>query len=357
MRTAVVILNWNTRDLLAQFIPAIERSLDGMDAELIVADNASTDGSVEMLSEHFPQLKTIRLERNYGFTGGYNRAFARILEGGCGGEIPEYLLLINSDVLVNPGWLDDLVRHMDAHPDCGVCGPKMLALRHEDGGYVTGDTLEYAGAAGGYLDRYGYPFCRGRVLNRTDKDGPRYCGEKDVLWVSGACMMTRSSLWKDIGGFDGRFFAHMEEIDYCWKAQLCGYRVSVIPSSKVYHLGGGTLPRTSPAKLKLNYRNGLLMLENNLAATIGAGRARRRIRMRRLLDNCSAAVYLLGGRRDLFRAVREAHREYEVLRTEPVRVKNPKGSPVGLVDIDIILQAFLRGKGIFDYLLRYEDSH
>ncbi len=356
MKTAIVILNWNTRDFLAQFIPSIERSLDGQDAGLIVADNASTDGSVEMLSEHFPQLRTIRLESNYGFTGGYNRAFARILED-CGEELPEYLLLINSDVLVSPGWLEALVRHMDAHPDCGVCGPKMLALHHDKGEYVMGDTLEYAGAAGGYLDRYGFPFCRGRVLDRTDKDGPRYDAGKDVLWVSGACMMTRTSLWTGIGGFDERFFAHMEEIDYCWKAQLCGYRVSVVPSAKVYHLGGGTLPRTSPTKLKLNYRNGLLMLENNLADTIGPKRARRRIRARILIDNCCAAVYLLSGRMELFRAVREAHREYGVLRAEPRRVKNPKGRPKGLVDIDIIPQALLRREGIFDYLLRYEDSH
>ncbi len=355
MKTAVVILNWNTRDYLAQFIPALEESLQGLDAGLIVADNASSDGSPEMLAEHFPGVKTIRFEENYGFTGGYNRAIRHLLDGGA--DEPEYIVLINSDVLVSQDWLGTLVAYMDTHPDCGVCGPKLLALLHDGGGYRCGDTLEYAGAAGGYLDRFGFPFCRGRVLSRTDTDSPRYSAEKDVLWVSGACLVTRASLWKAIGGLDGRFFAHMEEIDFCWKAQLLGYRVSVVPSAKVYHLGGGTLPRTSPAKLKLNYRNGLLMLDNNLAATIGPARARRRIRTRILIDDCSALVYLLRGQRDNFRAVREAHREYRHLKAAPSRVAEPKGRPKGLLDVCIILQAMLRGKGIFDYTQRYEDSH
>ena len=355
MRTAVVILNWNTRDYLAQFIPAILESLQGLDAGLVVADNASTDGSLEMLAEHFPAVRTIRLTENYGFTGGYDRAFAQLL---CGGEDePEYIVLINSDVLVDSGWLGKLIDYMDSHPDCGACGPKLLALLHEDGEYRRSDRLEYAGAAGGCLDRYGYPFCRGRVLSRTDMDSPRYGAVRDVLWVTGACLMTRSSLWKRIGGLDDRFFAHMEEIDYCWKAQLLGYRVTVVPDSRVYHLGGGTLPRTSPAKLRLNYRNGLLLLDNNLASSIGPARARRRIRARILIDNCSALVYLIKGERDNFRAVRQAHREYRTLKAGARRIAEPKGTPAGLTDICIILQAMLRGKGIFDYLQRYEDSH
>ncbi len=355
MRTAVVILNWNTRDYLAQFIPVVEESLRGLDAGLVVADNASSDGSAEMLAEHFPRVRTIRLGENFGFTGGYNRAFAQLLDGGE--DEPEYLVLLNSDVLASPDWLAALIAYMDAHPDCGVCGPKLLALLHEGGEYRRGDRLEYAGAAGGCLDRYGYPFCRGRVLARTDMDSPRYGSVKDVLWVSGACLMTRSALWKSVGGLDDRFFAHMEEIDYCWKVQLLGYRVSVVPSSVVYHLGGGTLPRTSPAKLKLNYRNGLLLLDNNLASTIGPRKARRRIRTRKLLDLCSALAYLLSGRRDDFRAVLEAHREYRTLRASPRRIAEPKGRPAGLTDICIILQSMLRGKRIFDYLQRYEDSH
>ena len=355
MKAAVVILNWNTRDYLAQFIPALEESLQGLDAGLVVADNASSDGSLEMLSEHFPGVKTIRLAENYGFTGGYNRAIAQLLDGGA--DEPEYIVLINSDVLASSGWLGTLVNYMDTHPDCGVCGPKLLALLHEDGEYRRSGRLEYAGAAGGYLDRYGYPFCRGRVLSRTDEDSPRYGAIRDVLWVSGACLMTRAALWKEIGGLDGRFFAHMEEIDYCWKTQLLGYRVTVVPDSKVYHLGGGTLPRTSPAKLKFNYRNGLLLLDNNLAATIGPARARRRIRARILIDDCSALVYLLRGEMDNFRAVREAHREYRRLKATPRRIAEPKGRPEGLPDVCIILQAMLRGKGIFDYMQRYEDSH
>ena len=308
-----------------------------------------------MLSTHFPGIRTILLDRNYGFTGGYNRALSRLLSETE--SRPEYLILLNSDVLVGPGWIDELVTYMDSHPECGVCGPKLLSLIHEDGSYIQTDRLEYAGAAGGYIDRYGFPFCRGRVLSRTDLDGRQYDSVKDVLWVSGACLMTRTALWEEAGGLDSRFFAHMEEIDYCWRIQLSGHRVRVVPSSRVWHLGGGTLPQTSAFKLKLNYRNGLLLLDNNLAATIGRSKARRRILARMLLDDCSALVYLLRGRVDFFRSVAQAHREYRRLRKSPHREAPVTGKVCGVMDICIVLQSLLRGDRIFDYLRRYEDSH
>ena len=299
MKTAVVILNWNTKDFLEKFLPPLIESTEGLDAEVIVADSASTDASMDMMSEKFPKIRQIRLKKNYGFTGGYNRSLA-LVEA-------EYYVLINSDIEVPKNWLSPLVEWMDTHPECGACGPKLHS-------WYDRDMFEYAGAAGGYLDRYGYPFCRGRVMSKIEKDTGQYDTPANVLWVSGACLMVRSSLWNSLGGLDDRFFAHMEEIDLCWRIQLSGFKVTVVPSSVVYHIGGGTLPKKSPYKLFLNYRNNLLMLENNLPKTIGRKRARRRILTRMILDGMSGIVYLITGKWESFKAVVKAHREYRKLR-------------------------------------------
>ena len=356
MRTAVVILNWNTRDYLDRFLPPLLDSLRGLDAGVVVADNASGDGSRELLAERFPLVRTILLEQNYGFTGGYNRAFAQLLDGP---DAPEYLVLLNSDIEVQPGWLEPLVGWMDAHPDYAACGPKLHALERDGAAFRRTDRFEYAGAAGGLLDRYGFPFCRGRVLSRTEPDTGQYDRPADVLWASGACLLVRAACWRSVGGLDERFFAHMEEIDWCWRAQLAGWRVGVVPASCVWHLGGGTLAPSSPFKLKLNFRNGLLLLENNLPATVGPRRARRRIRLRRILDSCAAIVYLLSGKPTCAQAVRDAHREYRTLRRQaPVRTDTaPGAAPKGVTGIRILLQAILRGDGIFKYLRRYEDRY
>ena len=311
MKTAVVILNWNTKDYLREYLPALIASTEGLDAEVIVADNASADGSPEMLAAEFPQIRRILLDDNYGFTGGYNRALAQVEA--------EYYVLINSDIEVPKNWLRPLMDWMDNHPECGACGPKLRSLYDRN-------AFEYAGAAGGFIDRYGYPFCRGRIMSMVEKDEGQYDTPTDVFWVSGACLMVRSRLWKELGGLDDRFFAHMEEIDLCWRIQLAGYRVSVVPESYVYHLGGGTLPNDSPFKLRLNYRNNLLMLENNLAKTFRAqgasvkgalGKARRRIFVRMLLDGASAASYLATKKWASYKAVVKAHAEYRKLRREP----------------------------------------
>ena len=339
----MVILNWNTREYLRRFLPGLLRSCDGLDAEVIVADSASTDGSMEMMSSEFPSVRTVRLDSNYGFTGGYNRALA--------GLDAEYFVLINSDIEVSGNWLGPLVGWMDSHPRCGVCGPKLHKLLPEG----PCEEFEYAGAAGGLIDRFGYPFCRGRVLQRTETDCGQYDKPCDVLWVSGACLMTRASLWKSLGGLDDRFFAHMEEIDYCWRAQLEGWKVTVVPDSVVCHIGGGTLPQSSPFKLKLNYRNNLLLLDNNLARTIGEAAAARRIAFRRFLDSGSAFVYLLTGRYACFKAVVDAGREYRALKRRPG--KGGKKDVDGLEPVSILFQSAIRGKRIFNYLRRYEDSH
>ena len=314
MKTAVVILNYNTRDYLKQFLPGLIASCEGLDAEVVVADNASADGSVELMQETFPQVPLIRLEENFGFTGGYNRALAQV-DADC-------FVLINSDIEVPRGWLKPLMDWMESHPECGACGPKLLSYRERD-------TFEYAGAAGGLLDRYGYPFCRGRIMQKVEKDHGQYDTPANVLWCSGACLMVRASVWRNLGGLDDRFFAHMEEIDLCWRMQLAGWKVTLVPESYVYHIGGGTLPNESPFKLRLNFRNNLLLLENNLPATLGSHRkARWRIFVRKCLDGCSALMFLLQGKRGFFKAVLEGHREYRKLRkpgTIPPHPAKPEG--------------------------------
>ena len=337
MKTAVVILNFNTRDYLRKFLPGLLASCEGKDAQVIVADNASYDGSVLMMETEFPEVPLIVLEKNFGFTGGYNRALKALQA--------EYFVLINSDIEVPEGWLPPLVEWMDAHPECGACGPKLLSYSHRD-------LFEYAGAAGGLLDKYGYPFCRGRILQNIQKDEGQYDVPANVLWVSGACLMVRASVWKKLGGLDERFFAHMEEIDLCWRMQLQGLKVSVVPSSHVYHIGGGTLPNESPFKLRLNFRNNLLLLENNLPATFVARglapekarkKARRRILTRMCLDGGSALIYLVTGRWSFYRSVIHAHREYRKLRREG-EIPSAPAVPEGLVNEAVVLKALFGKK-------------
>ena len=324
MKTAIVILNWNTADYLRKFLPGVIASCQGRDAEVVVADSASTDDSLKVLREEFPAVRVIALEANYGFTGGYNRALEQVEA--------EYFVLMNSDIEVPEDWLDPLVAWMDTHPRCGACGPKLLS-------WYERDTFEYAGAAGGLLDPMGYPLCRGRILNRLEKDRGQYDTPERVGWITGACLLVRSSLWKALGGLDARFFAHMEEIDLCWRAQLSGWEIQVVPSSKVYHIGGGTLPKSSPWKLELNYRNNLLLLDNNLALTRKAQhphwrakkclrRARMRIFGRKLLDGAAALVYLLTFHPDRFQAVLKAHKAYDKMKTTPSEEEVARQEPV-----------------------------
>jgi hypothetical protein len=299
MQTAIVILNWNTKDLLSKFLPPLLSSTAGRDATVIVADSASKDGSMEMMAEAFPGVRRIVLDRNYGFAEGYDKA----LEG----LDAEYYVLINSDVEVTEGWLDPLVDWMESHPDCGACGPKLKS-------WYDRDSFEYAGAAGGFIDKYGFPFCRGRVMNLIEKDEGQYDTPMEVMWVSGACMMVRRSAWEELGGLDRRFFAHMEEIDLCWRMQLAGYSIASVPQSVVYHMGGGTLPTSSPWKLELNYRNNLLMLENCLPGTVGICKARILLALRMVLDGISAVIYLFQRKPEYFSAVWNAHQGFRKLR-------------------------------------------
>ena len=364
MKTAVVILNWNTEGFLKEFLPGLLRSCDKVEgAEVIVADNASTDGSMEVMKKQFPQVRTLQFERNLGFTGGYNRAFKEL---DSSDDAPEYFLLINSDIEVPEDWLEPLVEWMDRHPDCGACAPKLHSWQERD-------KFEYAGAAGGYLDRFGYPFCRGRILKRIETDRGQYDWPADVFWATGACLMVRSSVYRKLGGLDDRFFAHMEEIDLCWRMQLEGWRISVVPESTVYHVGGGTLPATSPFKLFLNYRNNLLMLSNNMAKTLALGlvhggfdietaaaeglrNAGRLIRRRMILDGMAAATYILTFKPECFKAVLKAHKEFRKLRRSETEADILKyleayarsAKVTGIYTKWIIASSLLKGDKVFD---------
>lgn len=361
MTTAVVILNWNTRDFLERFLPPLQESIRNAEGvEIIVADNASDDGSAEMMSEKFPDIRTMVFDRNLGFTGGYNKALGQI--------DADLFVLLNSDIEVTPGWIGPLVKWMQDHPDCGACAPKLHSLLERD-------RFEYAGAAGGYIDIFGYPLCRGRVMKMVQTDNGQYDTPREVFWATGACLMVRSSVFRQSGGLDGRFFAHQEEIDLCWRMQLKGWKVNIVPESMVYHLGGGTLSESSPFKLKLNFRNNLLMLANNLARTYaldlfrkgletekaarkGIRRSRMMIGLRQILDLISAAAYILTLKPGYSKAVSDAHREYRAMKTDIsvdevcayLSEYGHKAKVTGRYRKWIVLQAFMKGRKVFENL-------
>ena len=301
MKVAIVILNWNGEQMLRQFLPSVvEHSVlpDTLgEAVVYVADNGSTDASLALLEAEFPMVRTIVFEENYGFADGYNKAFEQV--------DAEYAVLLNSDVEVTAGWLTPLVEYMDAHPQVGVCQPKLMAYHQKD-------EFEYAGAMGGYLDRYGYPYCRGRIFDTIEKDHGQYDGDVPLLWATGACLMTRLATYKEVGGLDGRFFAHMEEIDLCWRLRLRGHEVRSVASSVVYHVGGATLNAGHPHKTFLNFRNNLLMLYKNLPESDLHGV----LLVRALLDYVAAAMFLVKGEWGSMKAVFRARREYHKLKTE-----------------------------------------
>ena len=247
MRVAVVILNWNGREMLERYLSSVEFSRD--DADVIVADNASTDDSLAYVESNFPNVRIIRLDDNYGFADGYNRAIKQV--------DAEYYVLLNSDVEVTSGWLSSIIDYMDAHPDVAACQPKLLSVADRS-------SFEYAGASGGFIDKYGYPFCRGRVFETVEHDNGQYDDVTDIFWATGACMIVRSADYWAAGGLDARFFAHSEEIDLCWRLRRMGRRICCFPQSIVYHVGGGTLPKNSAMKTYLNFRNNLTMLYKNL---------------------------------------------------------------------------------------------
>jgi len=329
MKVAVVILNWNGKGFLEKFLPSLFNSLPSY-AELIVADNASTDGSRQAV--HNEKIQWIQLDKNYGFTGGYNRAFEK-LDG------YKYYVLINSDIEITEGWLETLTDFMEKHPEASACQPKILS-------YANKDHFEYAGAGGGFIDRWGFPLCRGRILSCIEEDKGQYDSPIQCFWASGACMVVRSDVWRRLGGLDEEFFAHMEEIDFCWRASLAGGQIWCVPQSKVYHVGGGTLPNNSPRKLYLNYRNNLLMLWKNLPAKHKNGK----IFLRKCIDGLSAVCYVFQGKFSYFKSVVEAHRDYRKLKAKVTVTPDEKGAlPYGMLPYSII-RKFFTGKKRFSQL-------
>lgn len=249
MKTAVVILNWNGEKYLNQFLPILLEHTQIPDVELIVADNASTDNSLLLLAEKFPTVRTIVFDRNYGFAGGYNKALSQIEA--------EYYVLLNSDVEVTANWLSSMLEYMEQNKDVAACQPKIRSFYNRT-------YFEHAGASGGFIDYLGFPFCRGRVIGKVEEDKGQFDTVADVFWATGACLLIRSEVFHKVGGLDDAFFAHMEEIDLCWRMNSRGYRIVCLPQSTVYHVGGGTLHVEHPRKTYLNFRNNLLMLYKNL---------------------------------------------------------------------------------------------
>ncbi len=290
-KIAIVILNWNGEKLFETFLPSIIEHSTKIKAEIIVADNASTDYSVKLLREKFPEVKIIELEKNFGFAEGYNRALKQVQA--------DYFVLINSDVKVTENWIEPCIEKFEADENLAAIQPKILS-------YNEPDKFEYAGAAGGFIDKFGYPFCRGRVLNRVEEDLGQYNQSGPIFWASGACMFIRANAFNSAGGFDGDFWAHMEEIDLCWRLKSQGHKILYEPRSVVYHLGGGTLSYGSPRKIYLNFRNNLWMLYKNLPRH----QFKRIFLIRMVLDGVAVVKFIAGFNFREFWAVVKAHASF-----------------------------------------------
>ena len=294
-KVAVIILNWNGEKLLREYLPSVIETTDTSIADIIVADNGSTDSSVELLRKEFPQVKLLEFKENYGFAEGYNRAIKET-------NYP-YTVLLNSDVATTQGWINTLYDYMEANPNVGACQPKIRA-------YTNKSYFEYAGAAGGFIDSNGYPYCRGRIFDTVEEDNGQYDEEIPVFWATGAALMVRSDLYLGVGGLDKDFFAHMEEIDLCWRILLTGSEIMAVPQSVVYHLGGGSLPASNPRKTYLNFRNNLLMLHKNLPDVTRS----KKLFVRRLLDTVAWAKFMATFDFKNANAILKAHNDFKKMR-------------------------------------------
>lgn len=338
---AVVILNWNGEAFLKRFLPILISNTQLVDTEIVVADNASSDNSLQLLKEEFPTVKTIVLDQNYGFAGGYNRALEQV--------DAKYFVLLNSDVEVTENWLAPLFDFLEQNKEVAACQPKIKSIQNRN-------FFEHAGAAGGFIDFLGFPFCRGRVLSTVEEDIGQYDSVIDVFWASGACFMVRADLFKKLGGFDDVFFAHMEEIDLCWRFNSRGYRVVCVPQSTVFHVGGGTLKTEHPYKTYLNFRNNLLMLYKNLPQQ----NLKKVLKWRILLDYIAFFQMLLTGKpRDAMSVIRaridfkRLMPEFETKRNDNIlfatRIQCPE-----IFKKSIILEYYFKRNKTFNHL--YDNS-
>ncbi len=326
--TAVVILNYNGENFLRQFLPfVIEHSAD---AEIVVADNASTDSSLAMLSAVFPNIRVIKLNENYGFCGGYNRALKQVQA--------DYFVLLNSDVEVTENWLNPLTHLLDTHPQVAAVQPKIKSYLHKN-------RFEYAGAAGGFIDSLGYPFCRGRLFDELEEDTNQYNDTREIFWATGACFIVRSSLYEQAGGFDEDFFAHMEEIDLCWRLKRMKYAIYYSAESTVYHVGGATLSKVNPLKTRLNFRNGLYLLWKNLPM----GALLWKVPLRMMLDYLAIFKFLFDGKASHAFAILQAHYQVfvnmpELLSKRKSLVKSASTNKVGIFKGSIVWEHYVNRK-------------
>jgi len=334
--TSIVILNFNGRQFLEKFLPSVTANICS-GAEVIIADNGSTDDSLAFLKEHYPTLRTILLDRNYGFAGGYNAALKQVES--------DYYVLLNSDVEVTPGWLEPILELMEGDASIGACQPKIRM-------YAEQDYFEYAGAAGGWLDYLGYPFARGRIFDVCEQDVGQYDEAAPIFWASGAALFIRSRLWHQLEGLEGFFFAHQEEIDLCWRLQLAGYKVYCCPQSVVFHVGGGTLPKGNERKVFLNFRNNLIMM----AKCLPFGQRLWKIPFRFLLDSISAWKSLFAGEAVYFWAIWEAHLAFfkwlVVSRRKSLFPATRRGKLNGWYTGSVVWQYFVRGKKTFAEIVK-----
>ena len=323
-KLAIIILNWNGEKLLEEFLPMAVRDCISEESDLIVADNGSTDGSAALVKEKFPEVKLLEFKENLGFAEGYNQAIAQT-------NYP-YTILLNSDVATTPDFWRPMLQYMETHAEVGALQPKIRSYRSPE-------EFEYAGAAGGYLDNLGYPYCRGRIMDTIEEDKGQYDdGVKDVTWASGACLMVRTSLYLKLGGLDKDFFAHMEEIDLCCRMIASGYRVVAMSESLVYHVGGASLPQGNPRKTYLNFRNNLLLLYKNRPAKEG----RRKIFLRRLADTLAFGMFVMKGQFGDAKAMLKAHGDYRKMRKNYTPAKEGSVSP--LEPLSIIWNYYIGGK-------------
>lgn len=340
MKVAVVILNWNGKKFLEQFLPSVV-SCTSSSAEIIVADNASTDDSVSFLKENFPKIRVIENTTNGGFSKGYNDALKKIEA--------EYYVLLNSDVEVTPGWIDAVINSMDADSSIAACQPKVKDFNNKS-------HFEYAGAAGGYIDKFGYPFCRGRILDNLEEDKGQYNDAREVFWATGACLFIRAEYYHKVGGLDEDFFAHMEEIDLCWRLKNAGYKIMYCPDSEVFHVGGGTLNKTSPHKTYLNFRNNLILLFKNHSPQYFIVK----MLIRFILDGVAGVKFLLSGEIPHMMAVVRAHFSfYKTLGTtikkrRLLKSQIEKETTSAVYLHSIIADYYLRGKKTFTEVDRKE---
>jgi GT2 family glycosyltransferase len=328
-KTAIVILNWNGKKFLEDFLPSvIKYSIN--DAEIIIADNASEDGSIDYLKNNFPNIRIIKNKTNEGFSKGYNDALKQVEA--------DYYILLNSDIEVTDNWINPVINLMESDKQIAACQPKIKS-------YNNPDKFEYAGAAGGYIDKYGYPFCRGRLFQTIEKDNKQYDDVVEVFWASGACIFVRADLYHKYGGLDNDFFAHMEEIDFCWRLKNEAYKIMFCPHSTVYHIGGGTLPKSSSRKTYLNFRNNLTLLYKNLPKN----RLFKTFCARLFLDGAAAIKFLLQGGFKDFIAVNLAHisfyRNFSKIKQKRNQLKQNKVSMI--YNSNIAYDYFIKRKKYF----------